>query len=287
MDLDFTEFFKRYEAVVAEVDAIFQRVHGEYADRVKCGIGCSDCCNALFDISLIEALYLNHKFLEKFDGAAKAEIFDRADKADRENYRLKRRVFKASEEGVPAAQILEDIAKMRLRCPLLNKDDKCDLYEHRPVTCRLYGIPTAIEGQSHTCGKSGFEPGQAYPTVNIDKLQDKLIMLSQELVASMTTTHSQMGEMLVPVSMALITTYDDEYLGVKELDELSAPDEVDGGAAEGEQAEASSSAAWVIGGQGGENYRIEDICKSCTAEGCDPNSRDPKKCGMAPDGEQK
>ncbi len=287
MDFDFTEYFKRYEAIVAEVDAIFERVHQEYADRVQCGVGCSDCCYALFDISLIEALYLNHKFLETYDGAAKSVIFDRADKSDRENYRLKRRVFKASEEGVPAAQILEDIAKMRLRCPLLNKEDKCDLYAYRPVTCRLYGIPTAIEGQSHTCGKSGFEPGQPYPTVNIDKLQDKLIQLSQELVSTLATNHTQMGEILVPVSMALITTYDKDYLGIIDPENESVfggPPTLDEAEAEGT---GSSGSAWVIGGKDGENYRIDDICKSCTAEGCDPNSRDPKKCGMTPGGEKK
>ena len=62
MDFDFTPFFKNYEAVSIAADAVFARVKKEYADCVKCKTKCADCCHALFDLTLIEALYINHHF---------------------------------------------------------------------------------------------------------------------------------------------------------------------------------------------------------------------------------
>ena len=59
MDFDFTPYFKRYESLLELADQAFQRVSKEYPESVKCRSGCSDCCHALFDLTLIEALYIN------------------------------------------------------------------------------------------------------------------------------------------------------------------------------------------------------------------------------------
>jgi hypothetical protein len=105
---------------------------------------------------------------------------------------------------------------MRVRCPLLDDDNRCDLYEHRPVTCRLYGIPSAYGGESRTCGHSGFTPGEQYPTVNMEQIHERLHALSRDLMASVRSKHVAMDEILVPVSMALMNKYDEAYLGIVE-----------------------------------------------------------------------
>jgi len=214
MALDFSEFFKRYEAIIGEADQVFDTVKARYAENVRCEKGCSDCCHALFDLTLVEALYLNTNFLERFSGKAKSQVLARADEADRLVHRLKRDAFKAVKEGAPAQEILAEMAKVRVRCPLLDDDGACLMYDKRPVTCRIYGVPTAIGGQAHTCGKSGFEKGKPYPTVYLDRLQDKLYALSHELAKSLTTRYKALGEVLVPASLALMTEYTEEYLGI-------------------------------------------------------------------------
>ena len=45
-------------------------------------------------------------------------------------------------------------------------------------------------------------------------IQRKLFVISQELVLGIKTKYVKMAEMLVPVSMALITDYTPEYLGI-------------------------------------------------------------------------
>ena len=179
--MDFTPFFEKYRQLVRQVDAVFLRVQQEFGGLVRCKVGCSDCCHALFDLTLIEALHLKTQFDEQYKNEARAQVIERADTADRAIYRLKRQAFKAHEKGKPENQILEEIAEHRVRCPLLNERDQCDMYTDRPITCRLYGIPTAIGGKAHTCGMSGFERGRAYPTVKLDDILAALYDLSAEL----------------------------------------------------------------------------------------------------------
>lgn len=215
MALDFTRYFEKYEAVVAEVDAVFNKFENEMGDLVKCGKGCSDCCYALFDITLAEAIYINKQFNTKFSGMERSVIMERAAKADRQIHKLKRKVYKASQEGRPASEILMEVSRARVRCPMLGDDDLCSIYENRPITCRLYGVPTSIGGEAHTCSKTGFKGGEKYPTVNMDIVLDKLIGIGKELQKGVGSRFKELGEMLLPLSMALVTDYDENYLGVK------------------------------------------------------------------------
>ena len=215
MEFDFSPFFEKYQSLVAIADSVFERIKQEYPDCVKCQIECSDCCHALFDLSLIEALYINHQFNRMFSGTEKERLTEKANKADRSIYKLKRKAYKEFQEGKSEAEILDDMSKERIRCPLLNEKDLCDLYDYRPITCRLYGIPTSIGGQSHTCGISGFKEGKPYPTVKIDVIHTQLYEIADAFVKSIHTRYKTMADMLVPLSMALLTTYDEEYLGTK------------------------------------------------------------------------
>jgi Fe-S-cluster containining protein len=106
------------------------------------------------------------------------------------------------------------MARQRIRCPLLDEGEKCGMYEARPITCRLYGIPTVIGGQAHTCGLSQFEEGKQYPTVKLDNIQRRLYEISFELAQEIKSRYPKLGEVLVPLSMALLTDYNDEYLGI-------------------------------------------------------------------------
>jgi Fe-S-cluster containining protein len=209
------ELFTKYEALVQQIDGVFEDVRKKYPDGVKCQLECADCCHALFDLSLIEALYINRKFIANVLEERKAEILEDANKVDRKIYQLKKKAFKAVEAGDKTEdQVLFEMAAERIRCPLLNADNQCDLYDFRPITCRLYGIPTSISGRGHTCGLSGFKEGESYPTVNLDAVHAKLHEFSQEAVVTLKSKHVKMGAVLMPLSMALLTVFDETYLGL-------------------------------------------------------------------------
>jgi Fe-S-cluster containining protein len=213
--IDFSPYFKAYETLVSSVDNVFGQVKCQFSKEVACKVECADCCYAMFDLSLVEAIYINHKFNETYSGKERDRLIEKANKIDRQVYRIKRKAYKDIETGLSTEDIFSEVAQQRVRCPLLNDGNRCDLYDFRPITCRFYGIPTAIGGKGHTCWKSGFEKGASYPTVNLDIIQQKLYGISSKLVEGIGSKHLKMAELLVPVSMALITEYDQQYLAIK------------------------------------------------------------------------
>ncbi len=216
MDFDFTPYFKTYEKLVAKSDDAFEKVRTAYADCVKCEEKCADCCYALFDLTLIEALYINYKFNNKKKSPEKSELLEKANQADRIIHKIKQKAHRDLQAGKSEEEILDGLAQERVRCPLLNEAELCDLYDNRPLTCRFYGIPTAIAGAGHTCGKSAFEKGKPYPTVNLDVVNSQLQQISMELIRDLKSRYVKLSDMLVPLSMALLTIYNDDYLGVGE-----------------------------------------------------------------------
>jgi Fe-S-cluster containining protein len=212
---DFQPYFSQYELLAKAADQVFARVQAQFPKEIECKLECSDCCHAVFDVTLVEALYLNYQFGQHFSGKAREEIIDKANRADRKAYKLKRDAYQKIAAGKNDSEVLIELAGERIRCPLLNVQDRCDLYAYRPVTCRFYGVPTEIAGIAHTCGKSGFLKGKSYPTVHLEKMQSKLFALSNEIVRDIQSKFSALGELLVPVSMALLTEYNEEYMGLK------------------------------------------------------------------------
>jgi Fe-S-cluster containining protein len=206
--------FARYEHLRAEADALFDHVRRLHPDCVACSLGCSDCCHAMFDLSLVEALYLNQKFRQTIAfGPQHSAILHAAGDADRLAARIKRDLYSSSKDGNDR-QVLEDAARSRIRCPLLDAEEQCQLYAHRPVTCRLYGAPVAIAGEARVCGKSAFRKGQPYPTIALEKIQDSLAAMSRDIAHTLGTRFKELHLVYVPVSMALLTRYDANYLGL-------------------------------------------------------------------------
>ena len=212
---DLAPFFSRYESLVSQADTLFAAVQSKYPEEVLCKKQCSSCCHAMFDLSLIEILYLDAKFRETIPyGAERSALQEKADKADREAVRIKRSFFKAAKTGRESNDILREAASVQLRCPLLDENDLCVMYQYRPITCRVYGAPTSIGGKAHTCGRTGFVQGVPYPTINLDRIQDQLAELSFELAGSLGSRYTKLHTMYLPVSSVLVTTFDAAYLGI-------------------------------------------------------------------------
>jgi len=213
--MNLNEHFAKYEALVQMADAVFDRVKKDFPKEVFCREKCSDCCYAIFDLTLIEALYLKDKFLQKFTGKEKNDLIQIADKTDRVLTKMKRDAYKEIRNGADQLEIIGKMSQERVRCPLLGEDNLCVMYENRPITCRVYGIPTSTASVSHICGRTNFIQGQPYPTLNMDKIYTQLQLLSAQLIKDIKSDNIRMHEMLIPVSMALVTEFTEEYLGVR------------------------------------------------------------------------
>jgi len=154
------------DTLFVAIDQAFEAVRQAHPEAITCGKGCADCCQAVFDVSLVEAVNLQ-AHLQQLTPAVREEIAVAAQEA--------RHAWERTMDAGP------DPAVARIRCPLLDGQGLCLCYEARPVNCRTYGIPTVIDGKGHVCGFSGFEPGKTYPTVNLASLQQVLHNLSVQL----------------------------------------------------------------------------------------------------------
>ena len=214
---DFSPFFDEYVQLTASVERLCAQVAEQFSHAVRCREGCTDCCHALFDIPLIEAIYLQHHFSALDDGL-KQRVWIDADKVDRHIEVLKKRLYKEHSRGGNTQVILQQVASDRVRCPLLGEDDRCALYAYRPLTCRIYGLPLDIHGQGRSCGLSGFVPGEQYPAIKVAPLQDRLVDMSRRLLVSVGSPYLDFATMFVPVSRALLTSYDAAFFGLEQPD---------------------------------------------------------------------
>jgi Fe-S-cluster containining protein len=152
------------------VDGWFARVARRFPSRVHCGRGCHDCCLGLFDVTPLDAALLQEG-LAALAEAERAAIRDRAravlEKAVALQPRLAGRADLAgfSDETIDA---LCDAAGP-LPCPVLGPDGACLLYAHRPLVCRLNGLPVVdLSGRvlaDEGCPLNALRAGDAPPAV--------------------------------------------------------------------------------------------------------------------------
>lgn len=199
------QLFRDYEYLVDEAEEAFHKVAEEYESCIKCDLHCSDCCHAVFGLFLIEAAYLREHFDQMTDHAMQ-EALARCERADKEVEKLQK-TLEAFEDD-PQMQHYT-LAKERVHCPLLDDQDECILYHRRPITCRLYGIPTRIQGKARVCGKSGFKQGEKYPIFDLDAMYHKLYVLSREFVEDACQENTEKASLLISVAKAIRTPVDD------------------------------------------------------------------------------
>jgi Fe-S-cluster containining protein len=136
------DLLERYDSLLNEVDSWFAKCMEHHQNQIHCGRGCSSCCRGLFDITLLDALYLRSGF-------------DLLPKAVQENVRAKSSarldLLTAAFPAFISPWTLNHIPESEwdammpeedeTPCPLLSDEGHCLVYDYRPMTCRLNGIP--------------------------------------------------------------------------------------------------------------------------------------------------
>ncbi|HBF43865.1 MAG TPA: hypothetical protein DDW42_09635 [Desulfobacteraceae bacterium] len=195
--MNFTHILKKYELQAARADDAFEKMQESYGTYVKCLPGCSDCCHAIFGLFLVEAVYLQIHF-SQLERRKRRPAILRADKMERNFEKLEKKFHKQNS----CTQLSNElIARERIRCPLLDDTQKCILYHYRPITCRVYGIPTVVQGKAHVCGISGFKKGEPYPAFDLGEVQRELYKLTRELLDG----NAEKASLLISVSKAIKT----------------------------------------------------------------------------------
>lgn len=142
MNHKLAEILGAYGALLREVDQWFNRCQTALPQQIICGQGCSGCCRALFDITLLDAWHLQRGF-QLLPPATQAVIHGKA------RLRLAQMRRQWPEFAAPYLlnyrpeadweQLMPD--EDETPCAFLDDAGRCLVYDYRPMTCRLHGMP--------------------------------------------------------------------------------------------------------------------------------------------------
>lgn len=130
---DLSRFFERYEQLLEKIDA-----HLESGKGACCGKD-AEACSRSFQLSLIEALYLNNKVNVALSSAQRSSVIEKAASATGSD-------TPAGSEP-PAVQGDDDAGSPLASndaCPL-RQGDQCLLEQYRPIHCRISGCETGLD----------------------------------------------------------------------------------------------------------------------------------------------
>jgi len=149
-----------------------------------CHKGCTPCCIGVFPITQLDAVRLREGLgeLERTDPARAARVRERARNSVA---RLAPKFPGDSTTGLlsetkRAQRQFEDFANDE-PCPALDPSaGTCDLYEHRPLTCRAFGPPIRSENGLGVCelcfhGATSEQIAECEMPVDPDNLEDALL----------------------------------------------------------------------------------------------------------------
>ena len=141
--------------LVQIVDAAFTEAARKSGEWLLCRPGCTQCCHGVFAVHQLDVERLREgvRYLKEQDPQRAARIRARATAAVA---KLEPDFPGDIETGLLAE---DDEAEARFEefaneepCPLLDPEaGTCDLYDWRPMTCRVFGPPIASEGGLGVC----------------------------------------------------------------------------------------------------------------------------------------
>jgi Fe-S-cluster containining protein len=147
--------FRGDQKLIQIVDSALADVTRRSGEWLVCRPGCTQCCIGVFAINQLDAFRLRRGLddLEKCDPERAARVRQRA----RESVaRLAPefpgdRVSGVLDEGEEADRKFADFANDE-PCPVLDPETGyCELYESRPMTCRVFGPPVRSEDGLGVC----------------------------------------------------------------------------------------------------------------------------------------
>jgi Fe-S-cluster containining protein len=149
------ELRRRDAELLPILDNWLERANQRGGHHIACRPGCAQCCIGAFAIDRLDAVRLQQGLdeLAQRDAERAKRILQRAaDSLERiaEFFPgdLETGIL---DESPDAAEIFEDFANDE-PCPALDPETlTCDLYAHRPMTCRVYGPPVRSEGGLGVC----------------------------------------------------------------------------------------------------------------------------------------
>ena len=140
-DTRMSQILTEYRSLLRGIDEWFVRCMEQAGDQIVCRQGCAGCCRGLFEISLLDAALLQSGFALLAE-SVRDDVLSRARSRVVELQQcwpqfqppyILNRLPHDDWQQMPE----DDLTP----CPLLDTKGDCLVYDARPLTCRLHGLP--------------------------------------------------------------------------------------------------------------------------------------------------
>ena len=147
-------------------------------NKVKCLRGCHECCSVgFFDITLLDALHLRES-IKKLPPDIRRRVTAKAN--EQLDILEKKGAFSRKDPLLKSHPAIDAISRRsaKMRCPALEDNGACLIYQHRPHICRIFG--PKIRGEKRVvrldgCGYFKNEiPETDFPIMAHYKIEKKL-----------------------------------------------------------------------------------------------------------------
>jgi len=186
------------------MDAALADVSRRSGDWLACRPGCTQCCVGVFAINQLDAARLQ-RGLRKLEAEAPERAAMVRQRARDAVWRLSRNF-----PGDPATGILGDSEECVEAfenfgndepCPALDpQSGLCELYESRPVTCRVFGPPVRSEGGLGVC-ELCFQGASSEQIAECEMVADP-DLLEAHLLAEVEKRSRKRGETIIAFCLA-------------------------------------------------------------------------------------
>ena len=209
-----TSILASYRHLYGEVDDWFAACLQAGGTTLACRGGCSSCCRGLFDITLLDAWLLKEAFVT-LPEKTRNQVLDRCRPrlvelqnrwpALKNPYLL---------NALPETEWQEMPEGDLTPCPLLDDRGYCLVYDARPLTCRLHGLPNIdVSGEDFdgtTCTLHPGDPGTLPDEIlqwRFREVFEQEVKLFQRFAKRLTGTSWHELDTFIP--LALLADYDE------------------------------------------------------------------------------
>ena len=135
------ETLEKYRRLLETIDAWFMSAQQQFPQSIQCRSGCSGCCRGFFDITLLDATLVNYGYQQLTATQRKAIRTKSSLRLQELQQRWPGFISPFLLNGMPDSEWTAMPEEDETPCPFLDDDGLCLIYAHRPMTCRLHGLP--------------------------------------------------------------------------------------------------------------------------------------------------